>query len=29
VLPDGSSYGTAMFSPNIGDPDIANVWLAS
>jgi peptide/nickel transport system substrate-binding protein len=29
VLPNGSSYGTAMFSPNIGDPDIANVWLAS
>jgi peptide/nickel transport system substrate-binding protein len=29
VLPDGSTYGTAMFSPNIGDPDIANVWLAS
>ena len=29
VLPSGSSYQTAMFSPNIGDPDIANVWLAS
>jgi peptide/nickel transport system substrate-binding protein len=29
VLPNGSSYQTAMFSPNIGDPDIANVWLAS
>jgi peptide/nickel transport system substrate-binding protein len=29
VLPDGSSYQTAMFSPNIGDPDIANIWLAS
>ncbi len=28
VLPDGSTYQTAMFSPNIGDPDIANVWLA-
>ena len=29
VLPDGSSYQTAMFSPNIGNPDIANVWLAT
>jgi len=29
VLPDGSTYPTAMFSPNIGDPDIANIWLAS
>ena len=29
VLPNGSTYQTAMFSPNIGDPDIANVWLAS
>ena len=29
VLPDGSSYPTALFSPLIGDPDLANVWLAS
>ncbi len=29
VLPNGSTYGTAMFSPNIGDPDLANIWLAS
>jgi peptide/nickel transport system substrate-binding protein len=29
VLPDGSSYPTAIFGPNIGDPDITNVWLAS
>ena len=29
VLPNGTSYQTAMFAPNIGDPDIANVWLAS
>jgi peptide/nickel transport system substrate-binding protein len=29
VLPDGSSYPTAIFAPNIGDPDITNVWLAS
>jgi len=29
VLPNGSSYPTAIFAPNIGDPDITNVWLAS
>jgi peptide/nickel transport system substrate-binding protein len=29
VEPNGSTYPSAMFSPNIGDPDIANVWLAS
>jgi peptide/nickel transport system substrate-binding protein len=29
VLPDGSSYQTALFSPTIGDPDLANVWVAS
>jgi peptide/nickel transport system substrate-binding protein len=29
VLPDGSSYPTALFSPTIGDPDLSNVWLAS
>jgi peptide/nickel transport system substrate-binding protein len=28
VLPDGKSYPTALFSPTIGDPDLANVWLA-
>jgi peptide/nickel transport system substrate-binding protein len=29
VEPNGTSYQSAMFSPNIGDPDIANIWLAS
>jgi peptide/nickel transport system substrate-binding protein len=29
VLPNGSTFQSAMFSPNIGDPDIANIWLAS
>jgi peptide/nickel transport system substrate-binding protein len=29
VLPDGSTYQTAIFAPNIGDPDITNVYLAS
>jgi peptide/nickel transport system substrate-binding protein len=29
VLPDGSTYPTALFSPLIGNPDLANVWLAS
>jgi len=29
VLPNGDSYPTALFSPTIGDPDLANVWLAS
>ncbi len=29
VLPDGSTYQTALFNPNIGDPDLANVWLAN
>jgi peptide/nickel transport system substrate-binding protein len=29
VLPNGTTYPTALFSPNIGDPDLANVWLAS
>jgi peptide/nickel transport system substrate-binding protein len=28
VLPNGTTYQSAMFSPNIGDPDIANIWLA-
>jgi peptide/nickel transport system substrate-binding protein len=29
VLPNGQTYPTALFNPNIGDPDIANIWLAS
>jgi peptide/nickel transport system substrate-binding protein len=29
VLPDGSSYRTAIFNPNIGTTDITNVWLAA
>jgi ABC-type transport system substrate-binding protein len=29
VLPNGQSYPTAIFNPNIGDPDITNVYLAS
>jgi peptide/nickel transport system substrate-binding protein len=29
VLPNGTTYQSAMFSPNIGDPDLANIWLAS
>ncbi len=29
VLPNGSTYPTALFNPNIGDPDLANIWLAS
>lgn len=29
VLPDGSTYPTALFSPTVGDPDLANVYLAS
>jgi ABC-type transport system substrate-binding protein len=29
VLPDGSTYQTALFNPNIGDPDIANVYLTN
>jgi peptide/nickel transport system substrate-binding protein len=29
VLPNGSTYQTAIFAPNIGDPDITNVYLAS
>jgi ABC-type transport system substrate-binding protein len=29
VLPNGQSYQTAIFSPTIGDPDLANVWIAS
>jgi peptide/nickel transport system substrate-binding protein len=29
VLPDGSTYPTAIFQPNIGDPDITNVYLTN
>jgi peptide/nickel transport system substrate-binding protein len=29
VLPDGSSYSTALFSPVIGQADMANMWIAS
>jgi peptide/nickel transport system substrate-binding protein len=29
VLPDGSTYQTALYNPNIGDPDLGNIWLAS
>ena len=29
VLPNGSTYQTAMFYANISDSDIANIWLAS
>ncbi len=29
VLPDGSTYKTAIFAPNIGDPDITNVYLTN
>jgi peptide/nickel transport system substrate-binding protein len=28
VLPNGSTYQTAMFNANISDSDIANIWLA-
>jgi len=29
VLPNGTTYPTAIFAPNIGDPDITNVYLAN
>jgi peptide/nickel transport system substrate-binding protein len=29
VLPDGKSYQTALFSPTIGQTDLANVWIDS
>ena len=29
ILPNGDTYQTALFSPTIGDPDLANIWLAS
>ena len=27
VLPNGSTYQTALYNPNIGDPDLANIWI--
>jgi peptide/nickel transport system substrate-binding protein len=29
VLPDGSTYQTALYNPNIGDPDLGNIWVQS
>jgi peptide/nickel transport system substrate-binding protein len=29
VLPNGATYQTALYNPNIGEPDLANIWLAS
>lgn len=29
VLPNGATYQTALYNSNIGDPDLANIWLAS
>jgi len=29
ILPDGTSYPTAIFSPTIGEVDLANIYLAS
>ena len=29
VLPDGKSYATALWNPNIGEPDLGNIWLAN
>jgi peptide/nickel transport system substrate-binding protein len=29
VLPNGTTYPTALWAPNIGEADLANVWLAS
>jgi peptide/nickel transport system substrate-binding protein len=28
VLPDGATYQTALYNPNIGDPDLGNIWIA-
>jgi hypothetical protein len=28
VLLRGVGFQTAIFTPNVGDPDIINVWLA-
>ena len=27
VLPNGSTYQTALYNPNIGDPDLGNIWI--
>jgi peptide/nickel transport system substrate-binding protein len=29
VLPNGTTYQTALWNPNLGEPDLANIWLAS
>jgi len=29
VLPNGSTYQTALYNPNIGTDDLGNIWLAS
>jgi peptide/nickel transport system substrate-binding protein len=29
VLPDGKSYGTALWNPNLGEPDLGSIWLAN
>ncbi len=29
VLPDGSTYQTALYNPNIGAPDLAEIWIQS
>ena len=29
ISSSGTTFQTALFAPNIGDPDITNVWLAS
>jgi peptide/nickel transport system substrate-binding protein len=28
VLPNGKSYDTALWNPNLGEPDLGNIWLA-
>jgi hypothetical protein len=28
VASDGTTYQTAIFTPNIGEPDITAIWLA-
>jgi hypothetical protein len=29
VLPNGSTYQTALYNPNIGGPDLGEIWIAS
>jgi peptide/nickel transport system substrate-binding protein len=29
VLPNGSTYQTALYNANIGNPDLGNIWIAS